>query len=53
MTEEQLALIRAADERNAIVLKYDRGREDGQQIDPWEDPTFEIYHVTDRYGFIQ
>jgi len=22
-------------------------------IDPWEDPSFDIYHTTDRYGFIQ
>ncbi|XP_076444845.1 USP6 N-terminal-like protein isoform X2 [Babylonia areolata] len=28
------------------------GREEGAQIDPWEDPGFEVYHVTDRYGFI-
>ena len=44
---------RAAAERAAIVAKYDLGREEGAQIDPWEDPKFEIYHVTDRYGFIQ
>jgi len=30
-----------------------QGREDGAEIDPWEDPAFEVYHVTDRYGFIQ
>lgn len=43
---------RAYEERAAIVAKYDTGREVGVQIDPWEDPTFEIYHVTDRFGFI-
>ncbi|XP_037070333.1 USP6 N-terminal-like protein [Pollicipes pollicipes] len=43
---------REARERSAIVAKYDIGHEDGAQIDPWEDPKFEIYHVTDRYGFI-
>ena len=52
MTEAEL-LIKAAEERLLIVNKYDRGREDAAQIDPWEDPAFEIYHVTDRYGFIQ
>jgi len=52
MTEEEL-LIKAAEERLSIVNKYDRGRENAEQIDPWEDPAFEIYHVTDRYGFIQ
>lgn len=52
MTEEEL-LVKAAEERAAIVNKYDRGRENAEQIDPWEDPGFEIYHVTDRYGFIQ
>jgi len=51
MTEEEL-LIKAAEERLSIVNKYDRGRENAEQIDPWEDPAFEIYHVTDRYGFI-
>ncbi|KAK7108253.1 USP6 N-terminal-like protein [Littorina saxatilis] len=43
---------RAAKERADIVAKYDKGREEGAQIDPWEDPGFEVYHVTDRYGFI-
>jgi len=51
MTEEEL-LIKAAEERLSIVNKYDRGRENAEQIDPWEDPAFEIYHATDRYGFI-
>ena len=40
-------------ERAAIVARYDAGHEPGAFIDPWEDPKFEIYHVTDRYGFIQ
>jgi hypothetical protein len=52
MNEEEL-LRRAAEERELIVGRYSRGREDGAQIDPWEDPAFEIYHATDRYGFIQ
>ncbi|KAK2193173.1 hypothetical protein NP493_14g05012 [Ridgeia piscesae] len=29
-----------------------QGREDESEIDPWEDPSFELYHVTDRYGFL-
>lgn len=52
MNEEEL-LRRAAEERELIVSRYSRGREEGAQIDPWEDPGFEIYHTTDRYGFIQ
>ncbi|KAJ9600546.1 hypothetical protein L9F63_026315, partial [Diploptera punctata] len=51
MNEEEL-LRRAAEERALIVSRYSRGREEGAQIDPWEDPAFEIYHATDRYGFI-
>ncbi|XP_050394513.1 USP6 N-terminal-like protein isoform X1 [Patella vulgata] len=43
---------RANKERAEIVGRYDKGREEGAQIDPWEDPAFEVYHVTDRYGFI-
>ncbi|XP_022253446.1 USP6 N-terminal-like protein isoform X2 [Limulus polyphemus] len=45
-------LQKAAEERAAIVAKYDYGREKGAQIDSWEDPAFEVYHVTDRYGFL-
>ncbi|KAK3097429.1 hypothetical protein FSP39_009575, partial [Pinctada imbricata] len=43
---------RAAVEREEIVAKYDKGREEGAQIDEWEDPKLELYHVMDRYGFI-
>lgn len=52
LTEAEL-LERAAEERAAIVARYDRGRENVAEIDPWEDPKFELYHVTDKYGFIQ
>ncbi|XP_052241020.1 USP6 N-terminal-like protein isoform X2 [Dreissena polymorpha] len=45
-------LERAARERQEIVSRYDKGREEGAKIDPWEDPAFEVYQVTDRYGFI-
>ncbi|XP_076169832.1 USP6 N-terminal-like protein [Ptiloglossa arizonensis] len=51
MNEEEL-LKRSAAERDRIFSCYDRGRENGAEIDPWEDPTYEIYHITDRYGFI-
>lgn len=53
LTEAEI-LERAAEERAAIVARYDRGREKDNvaQIDPWEDPKFELYHVTDKYGFI-
>ena len=36
------------EERRRIVEKYDQGREEGAQIDDWEDPKNEIYHATDR-----
>lgn len=45
-------LARAEDERVKIFERYDRGRDSGAEIDAWEDPAFEIYHTTDRYGFI-
>lgn len=51
MNEEEL-LKRSAAERDRIFSCYDQGRE-GAQIDPWEDPAYEVYHTTDRYGFIQ
>lgn len=52
LKDEEL-LERAIEERTAIVEKYDLGRDETNHIDPWEDPGFEVYHVTDRYGFIQ
>ncbi|CAG5081350.1 Similar to Usp6nl: USP6 N-terminal-like protein (Mus musculus) [Cotesia congregata] len=51
MNEEEL-LKRSAAERDRIFSCYDRGRENGAQIDSWEDPGYEVYHTTDRYGFI-
>lgn len=45
-------LKRSAEERERIFKRYERGREEGAEIDPWEDPGFEVYHATDRYGFI-
>ncbi|XP_061169310.1 USP6 N-terminal-like protein isoform X2 [Saccostrea echinata] len=50
--DEYDEVLRAAEERRDIVAKYDKGREEGAQIDPWEDPAFEVYHVLDRWGFI-
>lgn len=51
MNEEDL-LKRSAEEREKIFRRYELGREEGAEIDPWEDPSFEVYHATDRYGFI-
>ncbi|KAJ8417681.1 hypothetical protein AAFF_G00225240 [Aldrovandia affinis] len=41
-----------AEERADIISKYDKGREEGAQIDPWEDADYSIYKVTDRFGFL-
>ncbi|XP_078582730.1 uncharacterized protein LOC144865693 isoform X2 [Branchiostoma floridae x Branchiostoma japonicum] len=49
---ERSALDRAAAERADIVVRYDRGREEGSEIDAWEDETFIVYKITDRYGFM-
>lgn len=50
MNEEDL-LKRSAEEREKIFKRYEQGRE-CTEIDPWEDPGYEVYHATDRYGFI-
>ncbi|KAK2160400.1 hypothetical protein LSH36_134g04011 [Paralvinella palmiformis] len=50
--EQKELLARSARERADIVRKYEQGHTEGADIDPWEDPAFEVYHVTDRYGFI-
>ncbi|XP_009672661.2 USP6 N-terminal-like protein [Struthio camelus] len=41
-----------AQERAEIVAKYEKGRQEGTQIDPWEDADFTLYKVTDRFGFL-
>lgn len=43
------------DEREIIIEKYRKGRDklDKDEINAWEDPDYDIYHATDRYGFIQ
>ncbi|XP_058129687.1 uncharacterized protein LOC131272051 [Anopheles coustani] len=50
--DEEALVARAKEEREKIFLRYDKGREPGAEIDPWEDPQFEAYHKMDRYGFI-
>ncbi|XP_037307262.2 USP6 N-terminal-like protein isoform X2 [Pungitius pungitius] len=41
-----------AEERVEIIAKYDKGRQEGVTIDPWEDANYNIYKVTDRFGFL-
>lgn len=41
-----------AEERAEIITKYDKGRQEGVRIDPWEDADYSIYKVTDRFGFL-
>ncbi|XP_019375362.1 PREDICTED: USP6 N-terminal-like protein [Gavialis gangeticus] len=41
-----------AQERAEIIAKYEKGRQEGAQIDPWEDADFTLYKVTDRFGFL-
>ncbi|XP_060625569.2 USP6 N-terminal-like protein [Anolis sagrei] len=41
-----------AEERAEILDKYEKGRQEGAQIDPWEDADFTLYKVTDRFGFL-
>ncbi|NXW99668.1 US6NL protein, partial [Larus smithsonianus] len=42
-----------AQEKAEIIAKYEKGRQEGAQIDPWEDADFTLYKVTDRFGFLQ
>ncbi|XP_037954501.1 USP6 N-terminal-like protein isoform X1 [Teleopsis dalmanni] len=53
MDDEQEALLkRATEEREMIFNRYALGLDPKNEVDPWENPTFELYHVTDKYGFI-
>ncbi|XP_055539710.1 USP6 N-terminal-like protein isoform X3 [Wyeomyia smithii] len=48
---KRLLLERANEEREAIFMRYDRGRKN-VDVDAWDDPAFEIYTQADRYGFL-
>lgn len=50
--EEKRLFAEAEKERNEIIARYRLGREEGAVIDAWEDPNYEVYHTTDRFGFI-
>lgn len=52
MLSEESLIARAIEERTRIFERYDQGRTKLDDIDPWEDPSFEIYHKMDKYGFI-
>ncbi|XP_053802961.1 USP6 N-terminal-like protein isoform X2 [Vidua chalybeata] len=41
-----------AQEKAEIIAKYEKGRQEGAQIDQWEDADFTLYKVTDRFGFL-
>lgn len=47
MNEEEL-LLRAREEREEIFERYEKGRQNNNLINSWEDSTFEIYHRADR-----
>lgn len=49
MQDEDYLLRIAQEEREKLFVRYEKGRESGIEIDPWEDPGFEIYHQTDKY----
>ena len=49
MTYEPDELLqRAADERENIFQRYDLGTDPRNEIDPWENPSYEVYHCTDK-----
>uniref|UniRef100_A0A4W5JE07 USP6 N-terminal like n=1 Tax=Hucho hucho TaxID=62062 RepID=A0A4W5JE07_9TELE len=48
---EQDAVLRLEKERAEIVSKYDKGKE-GATVEPWEDASFHLYKVIDRFGFV-
>ncbi|XP_034103020.1 USP6 N-terminal-like protein isoform X3 [Drosophila nasuta] len=51
--QQQHALVkRAEDEREDIFNRYELGLDPNNVVDSWENPTFEIYHITDKYGFM-
>lgn len=49
--DDELLISRAHEERKKIFERYEKGRSADNDIDPWEDPAYEIYHQTDKYDF--
>ncbi|KAK5981829.1 Rab-GAP TBC domain-containing protein [Trichostrongylus colubriformis] len=49
--EEDDPELRELEERDNIVLKYEKGPE-SKDIDPWENPEFDVYAKMDRFGFV-
>ena len=50
--EDEIVLLqRANEEREQIFQRYEKGRSN-VDIDSWEDPFFEVYTQSDRYGFL-
>lgn len=47
--EQQALLKRASEERELIFHRYSLGLDPNNEVDPWENPTYEIYHITDKY----
>jgi len=47
-SQEEALLKRAAEERENIFNRYDLGLDPTNEVDPWENPTFELYHITDK-----
>ncbi|KAK6030695.1 TBC domain protein [Ostertagia ostertagi] len=43
--------LRELEERDNIVMKYEKGPE-SKDIDPWENPEFDVYAKMDRFGFV-
>lgn len=48
LDDQEALLQRAADEREAIFNRYSLGLDPKNVVDPWENPTFELYHITDK-----
>lgn len=46
--DEEILLIRAKEEREQIFERYAKGRQADNNIEPWEDPSFDVYHRADK-----
>lgn len=46
--DENDLLLRAKEERDEIFARYDRGRENADLINDWEEGSYEIFNQLDR-----
>ncbi|XP_055838183.1 USP6 N-terminal-like protein isoform X2 [Episyrphus balteatus] len=52
INDDQKLLERAIEERERLFHRYVLGTDPSNEVDEWENPCLDIYHKTDKFGFM-